>query len=462
MSPTDSDKTTATEAPAKKAAKTAPKAPAKTAAKKGAPTRVDNAALARKVIEKKTGQKTITANYSTYPHVASGSFAINDLIGGSMALDGKGQICPGYPRRRITEVYGPGSSGKTTIALHAVAEVQKAGGLAMFLDFEHALDHGYAKKIGVSFKPEQLLLYAPDTFEEGVQIINIGLQAGVDLIVVDSVPSMVPKEEMEGKLDKEGRFGALARALGKNLPKLVAWLNNKKYLTRNAQGTALIMLNQQRANIGGGTNAPKAKTAGGYALKFYASVRLMFTGVGKENVKRKNRLTGREVTVPFGTHTQVKVVKNKIDAKQGATHTIFIRFGQGIDEVYSLIEAATYHKVVQKKGSFLIFKDASFQGREKFRKFLLDNPKVFNEIRKQVLSVVQADVEEIDPDDLTEEEIMERGFDDEFGSEEPGSDSEVDESEVDMSEELEESEPDSDNLEDDPEVEAELDGDGDG
>lgn len=413
MSPATKKTTTkATKAPAPSAAPV----PAKATKGKAPPTRSANADIARKVIQSKTGQKTITANFSTYPHVPSGSFAINDLIGGSMALDGKGQICPGYPRRRLCELYGPESSGKTTVALHAVSEVQKSGGLAMFLDFEHALDHGYAKKLGVSFDADKLLLYAPDTFEEGIQIINIGLQAGVDLIVVDSVPSMVPKEEMEAKLDKESRFGALARSMGKNLPKLVAWLNNDKYLARNSLGAAVIFLNQERANIGSSGRGDKTKTTGGYAMKFYSSLRLKFTGVGKEYVKRKNRLSGKLVSVPYGTVTQVKVVKNKIDAKQGQTHTIFIRYGQGIDEVYSLIEAACFHKVVQKGGGgYLTFGETTLQGREKFRKFLLDNPKVFEEIRAILTSVVQGEAEEGEPDEeLSEAEVMERSFDEEF------------------------------------------------
>jgi len=397
-----------------------------------AEARRKNAEIARKVIKDKTKQTAIKPSYSTYPHIPSGSFAINDLIGGSMALDGKGQVCPGYPRRRLTEIFGPESSGKTTVALHAVVEVQQAGGLAMFLDFEHALDHAYAKKIGVSFDEDKLLLYAPDTFEEGLQIINIGLQAGVDLIVVDSVPSMVPKEDMEGKIDKEGRFGNLARALAKNLPKLVSWLNQDRYLARNKQGAAIIFLNQQRANIGGSKNNP-TKTTGGYAMKFYTSLRLQFTGVSKEYVKRKNRLSGVMVSVPYGTNTRAKVVKNKIDAKQGATHTIFIRFGTGIDEVYSLIIAACHWGVIKKGGGGQYqYGGTTFKGRDKLRKFLLENPKVFKEIRKVLLSLVQGEAEDLEPEeDLTEEEILARSFDEEFG-EEAGSEVELDDSEVEL------------------------------
>lgn len=392
------------------------KTPAKSAAKSD---RAKAADVARRTIEKKTGQRAVAANFSTYPHVPSGSFAINDLIGGSLALDGKGQVCPGYPRRRISELFGPESSGKTTVALHAIAQAQAIGGLAMFLDFEHALDHKYAKKIGVSFDVDKLLLYAPNTYEEGLQILNIGLQAGVDIIVIDSVPSMVPQEDMEGKLDKEGRFGSLARAMGKNLPKIAAWLNDPKYLKRNPQGAAIIYLNQERANIGV-TRGDKTKTTGGYALKFYASLRLKFTGIGKESVKRKNRFTGKEVNVPYGTVTQVKVVKNKIDARQGQTHTIFIRYGQGIDETYSLIEAAVHHGVVKKSGAFLEFKGQKIQGREKFRSFLNDNPKVFEEIRKLLTSVIQSEADDVDPEEeLSDDEIMEMEFEEENSSSTP-------------------------------------------
>jgi len=388
------------------------------------------ALLARKAIEKKTSQKAVTACFSTYPHITSGSFAIDDLIGGSMALDGKGRVCPGYPRRRITEIFGPESSGKTTVALHGIAEAQKMGGLAMFLDFEHALDHAYARKLGVSFDDDKLLLYAPDTFEEGIQIINIGLQAGVDIIVVDSVPSMVPKEEMEAQLDKESRFGALARALGKNLPKLTSWLNNEKYLVRNPEGTAVIFLNQERANIGSQGKGDKTKTTGGYAMKFYTSLRLKFNGIGKESVKRKNRFTGKEVSVPYGTLTQVKVVKNKIDARQGQTHTIFIRYGIGIDDIFSLIEAAAYHKVVQKSGAFYAFKEERFQGRENFRKYLLNNPSVFEEIRSHLLSIVQG---EATAEPAEDDEVTREGFEEDEEEELEVRHIEYNEGEVDIS-----------------------------
>lgn len=422
-------KTTATKAPAMKAVATKALAPAKTPTKtsvkttaaKKASSKASAADLARRTIEKKTGQKAVSACFSTYPHVPSGSFAINDLIGGSLAMDGKSPICPGYPRKRLTEMYGPESSGKTTIALHAIAEAQKAGGLAMFLDFEHALDHSYAKRLGVSFDTGKLLLYAPDTFEEGIQIMNIGLQAGVDIIVVDSVPSMVPKEEMEAKLDKESRYGALARALGKNLPKLVSWLNNDKYLVRNPEGAAVIFLNQERANIGGGPKASKVKTTGGFAMKFYTSLRIQVNGIFKESVKRKNKFTRKEVTVPYGTVTQIKIAKNKIDAKQGQTHTIFIRYGIGIDDTYSLIEAACNHGVIQKGGGgYLTFGSTTIQGREKFRSLLLQNPKMFEEIRKVLISVVRAEAEDLEPEeDLTEAEVMERSFDEAFEDEAP-------------------------------------------
>lgn len=413
----------------KKAVKKSPtkKASTKKVLKKNSPeVRSKNAALARQVIKKKTGQSSTTANYSTYPHVSSESYAIDDLIGGSKTLDGKGRVCPGYPRRRLTEIFGSESSGKTTVALHACAGVQRSGGLAMYLDFEHALDHKYAKSVGLSFDEDKLLLYAPDTMEEGFQIINIGLQAGVDIIVVDSVPSMVPREDMEGKLDEEGRFGNLARGLAKNLPKLVSWLNQEKFLVRNPEGTAVIFLNQQRANIGGGMTNP-TKTTGGYAMKFYTSLRLQLTGTKKEYARKKSKFTGAEVSTPYGTHTKIKVVKNKIDAKQGASHMIFIRYGIGIDEVYSLIEAACHLKVVQKSGSSYTWGGTTVVGREKFREFIIKNPKVFEEIRSILLSLVQGESSDSEQEEeLTEAEVMARNFEEEFDEEEPRGPSEVD------------------------------------
>ena len=382
------------------------KAPAKKKAPSIQAIRSKKAELIRKFILQKTGQKPRGASYSTHPHVPSGCFSIDDLIGGSPAADGKGRKCPGYPRKRLIEIYGPEASGKTTAALHAIVEVQKAGGLAMFLDYEWALDTDYARKLGVSFDKDKLIFFSPDTLEEGMQMIHLALQGGIDLIVVDSVAAMVPKEEMEAKLDKEGRMGALARVLGRNLPKLIGWLNNEKFLKNNPEGCAVVLLNQTRADIGSKVKGA-VKTPGGYAMKFYCTIRLQFSPQKQEYLKQKNKFTGKEVSYPYGSHTRIKMVKNKLDLKNGQTHEIFIRYGHGIDDVYSLIAAALFYKVVKRDGSWFHYNDQKHQGRETFRRFLKEHPKVFEEIRIEVLQRCQGlGIDQLDEDDLNEEDIV--------------------------------------------------------
>lgn len=350
---------------------------------------VSAAQLAASIIKKKMGMTTITAQTGSLPHVPSGSFAIDDLIGGTLASDGKPK-CPGYPRRRITEVFGAESSGKTTAALQAIAEVQRNGGSAMFLDFEHALDHAYAKALGVSFDEKKLTLYQPTTLEEGMKIIYVGIMTGVDLIVVDSVAAMVPKSELDKGADDPSTIGGQARALSRFLPQLGVWMWKDEAKARNPLGTAIVLINQTRAQIsktgaGGDTN-----TSGGKALKFYAYLRLQFSKIRAEALEKKNKFTGKTTRVPYGNHTQVKVIKSKIDAKQGQTADIFIRFGQGIDDALSLIEAGVNHKFVEKSGAWYEYQGERFQGREGLRAALNSNPAMFQELRKQVLKSAQA------------------------------------------------------------------------
>lgn len=334
------------------------------------------AKLAQEAILKHTHLKPLGAEKGQLGHVPSGSFVIDDLIGAD---------CPGYPRRRITEVYGQESSGKTTAALHAIAEVQKAGGVAMFLDFEHALNHPYAQKVGVKFN-NQLLYYQPSTLEEGLKIIYIGVKAGVDLIVVDSVASMVPQAELEKKLDAVAAIGATARVLSQNLPKVCIWLTSQN--ESNPLGTALVLINQTRALInarGGDEN-----TSGGKALKFYAYLRLRFSRIRSDFVKKKDKFSGKERSYPFGNHTSVKVIKSKLDAKQGHSADIFIRFGYGIDDYYSAIETGTNHKIISKNGPMLGYGNEKFKGKDALRKYLIDNPKVFAEVKKKVVDAIRA------------------------------------------------------------------------
>lgn len=382
--------------------------------KKAAAPKTSNALGAlRSFVLKQTGQKSVTEHKGPIPCAPSGSICINDLIGGTMSADKSGPKCPGYPRRHITEIYGAESSGKTTAALQAIAEIQKQGGTAMFLDYEHALDHQYARRIGVEFDESKLALYQPDTMEEGWVMIHAAIAAGVDLIVVDSVAAMVPNNELNNKKPGEApKIGAVAASMAQNLPKVCNWLSNPKY-TRNPQGTALIFLNQIRAAIstgGGGGQGTSENTAGGYALKFFSYLRIKFTKIKAERLpgKKKDAYTGKEVTVPYGNLTQVKLVKSKVDGKQGFTTEIFIRFNYGIDDYFSLIEAGVVNRVISKSGAFYEYSGQRHQGRDKLRRYFMDNPQAFAELRTKVLNMVRDDerLDSPDQDEVNENELV--------------------------------------------------------
>jgi len=346
----------------------------------------DVAARAAAIILKVTGQKPLEPSYSTLPHVPSGSTLINLLIGGSPATDGHGCVCPGYPRKRITEIYGPESSGKTTTALAAIADCQKRGGVAMFIDFEHALHHGYARTIGVDFDKNKLLYYQPDTMEEGLKMLYIGVKMGVDLAVIDSVAAMVPKLELEKKIDDNAKLGALAKAMSEVLPKMVIWLSKPIEGKPDHPGTAVIFLNQIRAaiNTGGYGGGDSENTSGGKAIKFYAYLRLRISRIRSDFVEKNDTFTGKKKRIPIGNLVQVKVVKNKADAKQGHGGEVFIRYGYGLDDYLSIIEAGVTRKIIGKTGASFDYNGERFVGKEKFRAYLIDNDSVREEIKMKI------------------------------------------------------------------------------
>lgn len=374
--------------------------PTTSTAKKTAAKKDDVAAKTIQFIEKATGQKPLGANTSTFPHIPSGSATINTLIGGSPLPDGKGFVCPGLPCQRLVEVYGAESSGKTTAALQAIVAVQKAGGVAMFLDYENALHHGYAKAIGIDFDKSKLLYYAPNTLEEGFKMMFIAIRSGVRLVVVDSVSAMVPKSELEKKLDEPAKIGALASAMSTNLPKVVQWLKGTD--------TCLLFINQTRSLISSTAKGDTDNTSGGKAVKFYASIRLKLTRIQSEFLERPDPVTLKKKRIPYGNLVQVKVVKNKLDSKQGQTGEVFIRYGYGIDEYLSLIEAAVPRKIITKDGaSFFCYGTAKIKGRESFRRFLIENPKVYLEIQQKVTAALLAAAPEpIAEEDAEEEDLM--------------------------------------------------------
>jgi len=368
---------------------------------------------ARALILKATGQKPVEASFSTLPHVDSGSIIINGLIGGSLAKDGKGLTCPGYPRRKVTEIFGPESSGKTTVALSAAVQVQKAGGTVMFLDFEHAIHHGYAQSIGVKYD-DSFMVFAPDTMEEGLKMIWVGINTGVDLIIVDSVAAMVPKDELEKKLDDTAKVGAVAKKMAETLPKICGWLatcpktgsGETKKMDPTKLGTALILLNQERAVIATGGHGPDTNTAGGKAVKFYASLRLRFIRTGSEIIEKKDPMSGKTKKFPYGNKTQVKVVKNKLDGTQGSSGDFFIRYGYGLDNYFSIIETGIAQGIVKKEGAYYAYGEHRTQGRDKFRALLMENTKLYTEVCGKVTAALGAASTVVKDEDIGEEDSL--------------------------------------------------------
>lgn len=281
---------------------------------------------------------------------------------GSLALDialGIG----GIPKGRIIEIYGPESSGKTTVALHIIAEAQKMGGNAAFVDAEHALDPGYAEKLGV--KIEDLVISQPDTGEQALEITESLVRSGaVDVIVVDSVAALVPKAEIDGEMG-DSHMGLQARLMSQALRKLAGAVNKSN--------STIVFINQLREKIGVMFGNPET-TTGGRALKFYASVRLDIRRI--ESIKQ-----GDEV---IGNRTRIKVVKNKV-APPFKQAEFDIMYGLGISKDGNLVDAGVTAEIVNKSGSWFSYKDIKLgQGRENSKDFLRDNPEIAEEIEKKI------------------------------------------------------------------------------
>ena len=282
---------------------------------------------------------------------------------GSLALDVALGI-GGLPRGRVIEVYGPESSGKTTVALHAVANAQKAGGNAAFIDAEHALDPVYARALGVD--TDSLLVSQPDTGEQALEIADMLIRSGgIDIIVIDSVAALVPKAEIEGEMG-DSHVGLQARLMSQALRKITGALS--------ATGTTAIFINQLREKIGVFFGSPET-TTGGKALKFYASVRI--------DVRRIETL--KEAGSPVGNRTRAKVVKNKM-APPFQQAEFDIVYGKGISREGSIIDMGVEAGIVRKSGSWFTYGDDQLgQGKENVRQFLVDNPELANEIEQKIL-----------------------------------------------------------------------------
>lgn len=287
---------------------------------------------------------------------------ISTVSSGSLALDvalGVG----GYPRGRIIEIYGPESSGKTTVALHAIAEVQAKGGQAAFIDAEHALDPIYAQNLGVNI--DELLLSQPDTGEQGLEIAEALVRSGaVDIVVVDSVAALVPKAEIEGEMG-DSHMGLQARLMSQALRKLSGAINKSN--------TIAIFINQVREKIGVMFGNPET-TPGGRALKFYSSVRL--------EVRRAEAIKqGSEIV---GNRTKLKVVKNKV-APPFRTAEVDIMYGEGISQEGELVDIGAELDIIEKSGSWYSFNGERVgQGRENAKQFLKENPEIRAEVQQQI------------------------------------------------------------------------------
>ena len=315
------------------------------------------------------GKKDTDSNFEVY---STGSLGLDIALG-----------IGGLPRGRVVEVYGPESSGKTTLTLHVIAEAQKMGGTCAFIDAEHALDPGYAKKLGVNI--DELLISQPDTGEQALEISDTLVKSeGVDLLVIDSVAALVPRAELEGEMG-DSLPGLQARLMSQALRKLTSSISKTN--------TMVVFINQLRMKIGVMFGSPEV-TTGGNALKFYSSVRLDIRRIGA--IKDKDNIIGNQ--------TRVKVVKNKM-AHPFKIVEFDIMYGEGISKIGEIIDLGVQADIIDKAGAWYSYKDEKIgQGRENTKQFLKDNPQMLEEIEAKIRSNSNT-VEElmIDPPPPTDE-----------------------------------------------------------
>ena len=308
-----------------------------------------------KVIEKEYGKGAIMDISSENPikveAVSSGSLAIDSALG-----------IGGYPKGRIVEVYGPESSGKTTIALHAIAEVQKTGGIAAFIDAENALDIEYAKALGVDFTPGKFFLSQPDSGEQALDIAEkLILSGAIDIIVIDSVAALVPKAEIDGVMGAN-HIGLQARLMSQALRKLTGQINKAN--------TIALFINQLREKVGVMFGSPEV-TTGGRALKFYSTVRI--------DVRKGEAIKGADSEI-LGNRTKIKIVKNKV-APPFKIAEVDIMFGEGISKIGETLDFAVDLDIINKSGSWFSYNGERLgQGRENVKKVFEENEELYNEI----------------------------------------------------------------------------------
>lgn len=288
---------------------------------------------------------------------------------GSLGLDialGVG----GYPKGRVIEIYGPESSGKTTLTLHAIAEAQKAGGIAAFIDAEHAFDRFYAKKLGVDI--DNLIISQPDHGEQALEIADNLIRSGaIDIVIVDSVAALTPKSEIEGEMG-DSKMGLHARLMSQALRKLTSTISKTK--------CTVIFINQLREKIGVMFGNPET-TTGGNALKFYASVRL--------DIRRSTQIKDTDGEIQ-GNKTRVKVVKNKV-APPFKTAEFDIMYGEGISKIGEILDLGVAYEIVKKSGSWFSYGDTKLgQGRDAVKALLMDNPELSDELENKIKEAITA------------------------------------------------------------------------
>ncbi len=290
------------------------------------------------------------------PAISSGSIALDIALG-----------VGGFPKGRVIEIFGPESSGKTTLAIHAIAEAQKAGGMAAIIDAEHAFDPYYAKKLGVNI--DELLISQPDNGEQALEITDNLIRSGaLDIVVIDSVAALTPKAEIEGEMG-DSKMGLQARLMSQALRKLTGNINKTK--------TCCVFINQLREKIGVMFGNPET-TTGGNALKFYASVRLDIRRIGQ--IK-----DGDEVN---GNHVRVKVVKNKV-APPFRKAEFDIMYGEGISKSGEIIDLGVQYNIIKKSGSWFSYGETKLgQGRETVRNLVIDNPELAQELETKIIEAI--------------------------------------------------------------------------
>jgi len=290
--------------------------------------------------------------------ISTGSLALNAALG-----------VGGYPRGRVVEIYGPESSGKTTLTLHAIAEAQKAGGIAAFIDAEHAFDRFYAENLGIDL--DQLIISQPDHGEQALEIAENLIRSGaIDIIVIDSVAALTPKSEIEGEMG-DSKMGLHARLMSQALRKMTG--------TISKTNCTVIFINQLREKIGVMFGNPET-TTGGNALKFYASVRL--------DIRRSTQIKNTDGSVQ-GNKTRVKVVKNKV-APPFRTAEFDILYGQGVSKMGEIVDLGVEYEIINKAGSWFSYGDTKLgQGRDSVKSILADNPDLMDELEAKIMEAIK-------------------------------------------------------------------------